>query len=66
MYCGSNSGELKEFDISEKIISLKSTLEITESPTNIPFIINANLHDTLVCFDFEGRITNIRFMSHFG
>ena len=66
MYCGTNTGELKEFDMSGKTVDLKSTIKVTDQAINIPFVINANLHESLFCFDFSGRVTNIKFMSHFG
>lgn len=56
MYIGTNSGRILNYDILNTVPTLEDDYDLKNNGSQVPFVLNASIHDSLVCGDFNGYV----------
>ena len=63
MYVGTNDGNLLNFDIIGNTPSLTEQYDMGNSGSQLPFVMNAQIHDSLICADFNGYVYQVKLLN---
>lgn len=65
MFCGTNDGKLASINILGKTPLIEDEIQLNEHFSQVPLVIYSNLHESVLCADFDGNVHQLQLVHQF-